>query len=36
LWLAFFFSVGFGVVFGALYPGEVDELSPGVGATFRA
>jgi len=23
--------VGFGVVFGALYPGEVDELSPGIG-----
>jgi hypothetical protein len=31
LWLALLFSVGFGVVFGALYPGEVDELSPGVG-----
>jgi hypothetical protein len=30
LWLALLFSVGFGVVFGALYPGEVDELSPGV------
>jgi hypothetical protein len=30
LWLALFFSVGFGVVFGALYPGELDELSPGV------
>jgi hypothetical protein len=31
LWLALLFSVGFGVVFGALYPGEVDELSPGIG-----
>jgi hypothetical protein len=31
LWLALLFSVGFGVVFGALFPGEVDELSPGVG-----
>jgi hypothetical protein len=31
LWLALFFSVGFGVLFGALYPGEMDELSPGVG-----
>jgi hypothetical protein len=31
LWLALLFSVGFGVVFGALYPGEMDELSPGVG-----
>jgi hypothetical protein len=30
LWLALLFSVGFGVVFGALYPGEMDELSPGV------
>jgi hypothetical protein len=30
LWLALLFSVGFGVVFGALYPGELDELSPGV------
>ena len=30
LWLGLF-SVGFDVVFGALYPGEVDELSPGVG-----
>ena len=36
LWLALFFSVGFGVVFGALFPGEVDELSPGVGATLPA
>jgi hypothetical protein len=31
LWLALLFSLGFGVVFGALFPGEVDELSPGVG-----
>src|SRR5687767_12250167 len=31
LWLALLFSVGFGVVFGALFRGEVDELSPGVG-----
>jgi hypothetical protein len=31
LWLALLFCVGFGVVFGALYPGEMDELSPGVG-----
>ena len=31
LWLALLFSVGFGVFFGALFPGEVDELSPGVG-----
>ena len=31
LWLALFFSVGFGVLFGALYPGEMDELSPGIG-----
>src|SRR5215216_36157 len=31
LWLALLFSVGFGVVFGAFYPDEVDELSPGVG-----
>ena len=31
LWLALLFSVGFGVVFGAFYPGEVDELSPGIG-----
>jgi hypothetical protein len=31
LWLDLLFSVGFGVVFGALYPGEVDELSPGIG-----
>src|ERR671921_574542 len=31
VWLALLFSVGFGVVFGALFPGEVDELSPGVG-----
>jgi hypothetical protein len=31
LWIALLFSVGFGVVFGALYPGEMDELSPGVG-----
>jgi hypothetical protein len=31
MWLALLFSVGFGVVFGALFPGEVDELSPGVG-----
>jgi hypothetical protein len=31
LWLALLFSVGFGVVFGALYPGEMDELSPGIG-----
>ena len=30
LWLALLFSVGFGVVFGALFPGEMDELSPGV------
>src|SRR5687767_9351400 len=30
-WLDLLFSVGFGVVFGALYPGEVAELSPGVG-----
>jgi hypothetical protein len=30
LWLALLFSVGFGVVFGALYPGEMDEASPGV------
>jgi hypothetical protein len=30
LWLALLFSVGFGVVFGALYPGEMDERSPGV------
>jgi len=30
LWLALLFSVGFGVVFGALYPGELDERSPGV------
>jgi hypothetical protein len=30
LWLALLFSVGFAVVFGALYPGEVDERSPGV------
>jgi hypothetical protein len=30
LWLALLFSVGFGVVFGALYPGEMDESSPGV------
>src|SRR5215216_4755218 len=32
LWLALLFCVGFGVVFGALYPGEMDELSPGVGS----
>jgi hypothetical protein len=31
LWLALLFSVGFGVVFGALFPGELDELSPGIG-----
>ena len=31
MWLALLFSVGFGVVFGALFPGEVDELSPGIG-----
>jgi hypothetical protein len=31
LWLALLFSVGFGVVFGALFPGEMDELSPGIG-----
>jgi hypothetical protein len=31
LWLALLFSVGFGVLFGALYPGEMDELSPGIG-----
>src|SRR5215207_10206695 len=31
LWLALLFCVGFGVVFGALFPGELDELSPGVG-----
>src|SRR5215218_2873162 len=31
LWLALLFSVGFGVVFGALFPGEMDESSPGVG-----
>jgi len=31
LWLALLFSVGFGIVFGALFPGEVDELSPGIG-----
>jgi hypothetical protein len=30
LWLALLFSVGFGVVFGAFFPGEMDELSPGV------
>jgi hypothetical protein len=30
VWLALLFSVGFGVVFGALFPGEMDELSPGV------
>src|SRR5918994_3799367 len=30
LWLTLLFSVGFGVVFGALFPGEMDELSPGV------
>ena len=30
MWLALLFSVGFGVVFGALYLGEMDELSPGV------
>jgi hypothetical protein len=31
LWLALVFSVGFGVVFGALFPGEMDESSPGIG-----
>jgi hypothetical protein len=31
LWLALLFSVGFGVVFGALFPGEMDESSPGIG-----
>src|ERR687898_409547 len=31
LWLALLFSVGFGVLFGALFPGEMDELSPGIG-----
>jgi hypothetical protein len=30
LWLALLFSVGFAVIFGALYPGEMDERSPGV------
>ncbi|CAA9455069.1 MAG: ATP-binding region, ATPase-like [uncultured Rubrobacteraceae bacterium] len=30
LWLALLFSVGFGVVFGALDPGELDKRSPGV------
>src|SRR5215216_2702788 len=30
LWLALLFSVGFGVVLGALFPGEMDEVSPGV------
>src|SRR5918997_2268951 len=30
LWLALLFSVGFGVVFGALFPGELGE-APGVG-----
>jgi hypothetical protein len=30
LWLALLFSVGFGVVFGALFPGEMDESSPSV------
>ena len=29
LWLALLFSVGFGVGFGAFFPGEMDELSPG-------
>ena len=31
VWLALLFSVGFGVIFGALFPGELDELSPGIG-----